>query len=90
MKHPSARSTLPGFTAEMVIASAPQCHAGRSLARSRQASELLSPAYIDCGNHVCTCTGLDSCIQMFEGPFCTGGHAGCVTDQTGLTCGCDY
>lgn len=83
-------TTLPGFTAEVALSSRARMHRGVRRHDSRDPSGLFSPAYISCGDHVCTCTGLDSCIEMFEGPFCTGGHAGCVTDATGLTCGCDY
>lgn len=49
-------TTLPGFTAEVALSSRARMHRGVRRHDSRDPSGLFSPAYISCGDHVCTCT----------------------------------
>jgi hypothetical protein len=79
---------VPGFTA---TESCYRSGGARGIVRPRMSDSAarytLVPATFHCANDgVCTCEGLDNCIQMFSGPLCSD-RAACDS-TSGLVCGC--
>jgi hypothetical protein len=79
---------IPGFTAtDSCFRSKRSYGTGPVRASATAARQRIAPATFHCANDgVCTCEGLDNCIQMFDGPLCSV-RAACDSSQ-GLVCGC--
>jgi hypothetical protein len=79
---------IAGFTATQSCYRSRDPHGLARAPRSDNAARhTVVPATFFCANDgVCTCEGLDNCIQMFDGPLCSQ-RAACDSTN-GLVCGC--